>query len=89
LNPNNDTARARLGMALGMKGDVDGAAAEFHEALRVNPNNGSAHFGLGAGLEYKGDLRGALKEYRTACTLDPKNADYRHNYERLLQQLNQ
>jgi Flp pilus assembly protein TadD len=83
-------------MALGHKGDRDGAIAEYREALRLNPNNDVAHFflgeahnKLGVALEQKGDRQGALEEYRAAHMLDPKNATYKQNYERLLRQVNQ
>ncbi len=96
LNPNNDKAHLNLGMALGHKGDTAGAIAEYREALRLNPNNDVAHFflgeaynNLGVALEQKGDRQGALEEYRAAYMLDPKNPDYKRNYERLLQQVNQ
>ena len=74
--------------ALRAKGDLDGAIAEYREALRLNPNNALAHNGLGFALEKKGDLRGALEEYRAATALDPKNANFKQNYERLLPQVN-
>ena len=61
---------------------------EEREALRLNPNYAWAHAGLGLALERKGDLRGALEECRSAYLLDLKDADYRRNYERLLQKVN-
>ena len=82
-------AHYNLGVALGHKADLDGVIAEFREALRLNPNEAEAHFGLGLALEKKGDHQGALQEYRAAYMLDPKNADYKQNYEHLLQQVNQ
>jgi Flp pilus assembly protein TadD len=72
-----------------LKGDIDSAIEEYREALRLNPNNDGVHLLLGIVLELNGDRRGALEEYRAAYMLDPKNADYKQNYERLLQQLNQ
>jgi tetratricopeptide (TPR) repeat protein len=89
LNPNFVEAHAELGNALTWKGDWDGAIPEYREALRLNPNNAVAHFGLGSGLEQKGDLRGALDQYSAAHKLAPKDEDYKQNYERLLQQVNQ
>jgi tetratricopeptide (TPR) repeat protein len=89
LNPNYEEAHVFLGLALGKKGDPAGEIAEEREALRLNPNNGNAHVVLGLALEGEGDLRGALEEYRAAYMLDPKDADYKQNYERLLQQVSQ
>jgi tetratricopeptide (TPR) repeat protein len=89
LNPDDEFAHYSLGSALVQKGDLDGAIAEYREALRLNHNNAFMHYDLGVALEKKGDLRGALEGFRAAYMLDPKNADYKRNYERLLQQVNQ
>ena len=48
------------------KGDLDGAIAEYREALRLNPNDETAHNNLGFALEHKHNFREALQEYRTA-----------------------
>jgi len=89
LKPNDAEAHINLGIALGAKGDWDGEIAVEREALRMNPKLAEAHKRLGLALELKGDGRGALEEYRAAYMLDPKNADYKQDYERLLQQVNQ
>jgi hypothetical protein len=47
------------------------------------------HTFIGIVLEEKGDLRGALEECRAAYMLDPTNAEYKQDYERLLQRVNQ
>lgn len=69
------------------KGDQDVVIGEYREALRLNPNNDLAHFNLGVAMERKGNLQGALEEYRAAYLLNPKDADYKRNYERLLQRV--
>lgn len=68
-----DDARAhdKLGRALAEKGDLDGAIAEYREALRLNPNLAEAHDKLGRALWRKRDLEGAAKELRTAIRLRP------------------
>jgi tetratricopeptide (TPR) repeat protein len=43
VNPNNDGAHVALGTALAKQGDLDGAIAEFREALRLNPRSVEAH----------------------------------------------
>jgi tetratricopeptide (TPR) repeat protein len=87
LKPDDDAAHALLGIALADKGDGDGAIAEAREAVRLNPGGDLGHFSLGLALEKKGDRRTALEEYRAAYMLDPKDANYKQNYERLLQQV--
>ncbi len=77
-----------LGDTLYAKFDLDGAIAEYREALRLYPNDANTHNNLGVALE-EADRWGALEEYHAAYTLDPKNALYKRNYERLLRQVNQ
>jgi hypothetical protein len=47
------------------------------------------HMARAVELEQKGQYAEAEQEYRAAYTLDSNKATYRHNYERLLQQVNQ
>ena len=81
VNPENERARDFLvlahtgrGLALEKKGDLDGAIAEYHEALRLDPKNELGHTDLGGALEKKGDIDGAVAEYRVALRLNPNNA---------------
>ncbi len=83
LNPNVDNAHGLLGVALGEKGDWDGAVAEEREVVRLNPQNGQAHDSLGVGLERTGNLSEAFQEYRMAYEINPQGRGYREAYERL------
>ncbi len=67
LNPNNDLAHDNLGVALGSKGDWDGAIAEYREALRLNPNNDTAHNNLGVALGNKGDWTARSRNTARRC----------------------
>jgi tetratricopeptide (TPR) repeat protein len=60
LQPGDAAAHYNLGVALSNKGDLDGAIAEWREALRLNPNYGDAHYNLGVALWHKGDWDGAI-----------------------------
>jgi tetratricopeptide (TPR) repeat protein len=53
---------------------LDGAIAEYHEALRLNLKNGWAHINLGGALGKKGDSDGQIAEYREAVRVDPNNS---------------
>ena len=64
----------RRGVELGQKGDLEGAIAEFREALRLKPDFADAHLNLGVALRDKGDLDGAIAEHRTALRLQPEDA---------------
>src|SRR3712207_7290327 len=52
--------------ALSDKGDLDGAAAAYREALRLRPDDPDAHNSLGVTLKHKGDLEGARSEEHTS-----------------------
>ena len=67
LNPDDDNVHYNRGVALQQKGDVDGAIAEYREALRSNPNNEEAHAGLGLALGQKHDWDGAISEFALRC----------------------
>jgi len=84
-----DNARARLdrGDALLKKGDVDGAIAEYREAIRLKPDFADAHYNLGLALYRKGQRQAAVAECRKASELDPKNQEFRATYQRLAKEL--
>jgi tetratricopeptide (TPR) repeat protein len=62
-------------MALGDKGDLDGAVDEYRANLRLQPANAKAHADLGGILDKKGDIEEAIAEYREAVRLKPKDAN--------------
>ncbi len=71
--PDDAAAHDNLGNALDHKGDLDGAIAEYREALRLNPKDVVAHINLGVALASKGDMDGEIGEYREALRLNPGN----------------
>jgi Tfp pilus assembly protein PilF len=50
---------------------LDGALAEFREALRLKPDYAPAHVGLGNVFYDKGDPDAAIVEFREAVRLKP------------------
>jgi tetratricopeptide (TPR) repeat protein len=62
-----------LGNFLHDKGDVDGANAEYREALRLR-NSAEAHNNLGNALKDKGQLEAAITECHEALRLKPNYA---------------
>ncbi len=59
------------GSALYVKGDLDGAIAEYREAVRLNPNDPNNHFLLGNALAKKPDLDACIAELRETVRLRP------------------
>jgi tetratricopeptide (TPR) repeat protein len=75
--PDNPSAHNSLGIALRDKGDLDGAIAEYREAIRLDAQSASVPYNLGSALLAKGDLGGAIAAFREAIRLDAKFA-YKH-----------
>ena len=80
--PNPETTRVRAaedeslrhnnaGGRLFEQGNLEGAAHEFREAIRLNPRNPAPHNNLGMVLHIQGQPEVALLEFREAVTLHP------------------
>ena len=74
MKPDYSYPRNNLGNALRAKGDVDGAIAEYREALRVKPDYAMAHHNLANALFAKRDLDGAVAAYLEVLRLKPDDA---------------
>jgi TolB-like protein len=77
LDPNLQTARARLTRNHVEKGDLKGAYREAQELVRRRPESSEAHFTLAYVLRYAGLARAASAECERARQLDPENAGLR------------
>jgi tetratricopeptide (TPR) repeat protein len=77
LRPQSPGAHVNLGCALHDKGDVDGAFAEYQEAVRLKKDYAEPHYNLGIALRDKGDVDGAIAAYREALRLN-KDLDGAH-----------
>jgi spermidine synthase/Flp pilus assembly protein TadD len=62
-----------LGTALAVRGNFDGAIAQFREAVRLEPDSAAAHWNLGAALVSRGAIEEALDHLRRSVQLDPGN----------------
>jgi tetratricopeptide (TPR) repeat protein len=62
------------GIADGKKGDLNGATANFTQAVQTDPNYAPAHFNLGLAYAIQNKSNDALAEYSKAIQLDPKYA---------------
>jgi superkiller protein 3 len=59
----------------GQLSNLDQAAAEFRQALRLNPRFASAHRLLGVTLRRQGSHAGALAQFRRAVEIDAKDPE--------------
>jgi tetratricopeptide (TPR) repeat protein len=69
----------KRGMALGQRGDLDGAITEFNTAIRLNPSDPSVYLERATVLTLKKDADHALADLNEVLRLDPKNARARNN----------
>jgi Tfp pilus assembly protein PilF len=53
-------------------GDLDGAIAQFRNAIKLAPSYAPAHYELAMTLSRKGEKSAAAEEYKKAADLDPK-----------------
>src|SRR2546428_4128371 len=63
------------GNARKAKGDIEGAIADYNQALETNPRYTEAYYNRGIALQSKGDLGGAIRDYSTALELAPSFTD--------------
>ena len=75
LRSRSPGVQVNLGAALQAQGDLKGAVACYHEALRLDPKDAKAHYALGLALKAQGDLKGAAACYREAIRVRPNYAE--------------
>jgi tetratricopeptide (TPR) repeat protein len=61
------------------QGDIEGAIADYDEAIRRNPNHASAFNNRAITRSDQGDVEGAMADYDEAIRLDPNDADAFNN----------
>jgi tetratricopeptide (TPR) repeat protein len=63
------------------KGDLDGAMADYNEALRLNPQYALAYNNRGNIFLQRGDFDTAINNYEAALRIDPNHRLARENLE--------
>jgi len=77
--PWNPRAHNNLGNALLRAGDLDGAFAQYAEAIRLEPDYAEAHYNLGNAFLRKGRPTDAAASYAAALRIDPELAPAHYN----------
>jgi len=83
----NYTAELNLGVAMDVKGDVDGAITHYSAALEMNPRDFKAHNNLGIALQASGRMEEAVAHYQAALRIRPKFAEAHGNLANALAQV--
>ena len=71
LDPDDPGLRHRLGTALFMTGDLNGAMAEFQRVVRTTPDYFPSHYSIGVLLQETGRHAEAVQRFRTALRHRP------------------
>lgn len=77
LDPAHPALRHRLGTALYVMGDVEGAMAEFERVMRESPNFPAVHYSVGVLLQGEGRHREAMERFETALRYQPNDGEVR------------
>ena len=77
LDPASPSLRHKLGTALGVMGDVQGALEQLEQVVQQSPEYARAHFGLGVLMEGTGQDLQALGRYSAAVRHDPSYVEAR------------
>ena len=74
LRPKNAKGFFKSGIARHEKGDLDGAIADYGQAIRLDPKDAVAYYNRALVLSEQGNLDAAITDYTEAIWLDAKSA---------------
>jgi tetratricopeptide (TPR) repeat protein len=60
------------GVAKDKQGDLNGALADYNQAIKIYPKFPSAYFDRGLIKQRRGDLNGAMADYNRAIAVNPR-----------------
>jgi tetratricopeptide (TPR) repeat protein len=72
--PNESRAYAARGFVLASQGELEGAIADYTEAIRLEPDFVDAYYNRGSARYTQGDLEGAIADLNQTIVLEPEYA---------------
>jgi protein O-mannosyl-transferase len=79
VTADNHIAHNNLGVAIGMKGQIDEAISQLQESVRLKPDYADAHSNLGNALLIKGQMDEAIHQLQEAVRLKPDHVAAHYN----------
>ena len=86
ISPEDPDAHNNLALLLARQGDMEGATAEFREALKIDEQYTNAYYNLGRVMLQQGRPAEATKYFETALELEPGVAEIHEQLARALAQ---
>ena len=80
LRPKSRSVHNNLGMALGMKGELDAAIERLRYALELFPDFATARGNLAHALYLKNDYKVAIAEFEKAVALNAEDVEIQNNF---------
>jgi tetratricopeptide (TPR) repeat protein len=75
MNPRATVAFLDRAADLGLRGDFEGAYAEYSKAIAIDPGHEQTYLRRGYAAFMKGDIDGAIEDFWKVIELSPQNAD--------------
>ena len=72
--PQNPAVWSNRGNARVSQNNLDGAIADFNQAIKLAPDQADPYLNRGTALEAKGDFTAAIADYNQVLSIDPKDA---------------
>ena len=79
LNPQTAKDFNQRGITKAQSGDLEGAIADFSQAIRLKLDYATAYYHRGTAYARTGNARAALADYTQVILLKPNNADVRYS----------
>ena len=85
-DPEDAIAFNNGGKARHVQGDLEGAIADYSEAIRLDPDDADSFYNRGVTRRDQGDLDAAMRDLHQAVRLSPTREDFRRSLDEVRRQ---